>query len=99
MKSEQIQNVTVTLTLCDVCAKVIQRNHYACCMCRKDLCEKCVQWKFSDSDDYYPIGYCKVCLEIGQYYLLELEKLKLEYETKEQQYYDEWRAKCQTSLK
>ena len=62
-KEKTIQEVITRFRCCDVCdAKMFSNAN--CCICTKDLCQKCVEHIESDYSDY-PDYYCKKCWDRG----------------------------------
>ena len=81
---------------CDDCGKLLSpynRSH-TCCMCHKDLCEKCYGTWSSDGAGDYPPVYCKDCLDIGKPYMDEMNNAEKECEDKCEALSNEWRGKC-----
>lgn len=74
------KDVEETHKVCDICGNQIQIglacSSIKCQQCKRDLCEECIGHEESTPGDYR-YGYCKDCWDIGQEYLLKIEKLSM----------------------
>lgn len=92
IKKEQITHVsTVDHIYCDDCNNKIRKgysNSTSCEICKKDLCQSCVEHVEYDGD--YSTVYCKNCWTIGE----EYRNLIAIHEGEIEGLYSEWHGKC-----
>jgi len=60
-----------------------------CQICRKDLCENCIETEKGTSGSYREV-WCKVCWRIGEKYRPEIK----EFEAEVEKLYNAWYKEC-----
>ncbi len=95
MRKVSVESIEKFSYTCDICTKEIKSYHKQCIMCGKDLCSSCIAFSPEDAYTDYPSPYCCGCLEKGRFYLLEIDKVRLEADEKETALRKEWKILCQ----
>jgi hypothetical protein len=95
MEIKEITTIEKTIyhKYCDKCGVEIKTNMACsvakCEICKKDLCNKCVDYEEPNTGDYRTV-YCKECWAMGA----EYRKTILDYENEIDRLTEEWYNKC-----
>ncbi|MDO8611146.1 MAG: hypothetical protein Q7R95_11525 [bacterium] len=99
---QNIKTINEEIITCDFCNVIINCSYsrHKCCMCKKDICHKCVIYTDNDylisgnfSGDC-PDSYCKICWSAGEEERNKILKLREQKELEEDILWQQWKGKC-----